>query len=203
LRRSSPATAIGTVVAVDGRTKPEPPSGPLHRALAFARVDGPRPHRQPATARLVVAIVGSLAGSLGADALLVAIGTAVFPATKGYVHFRFSDYGKLTIIGVVVACLAWPVVTWISGAPRWLFLRLAVLVTLVLWLPDLWILSKGQPFDGVLVLMLMHVAIALVTYNLLVRVAPPNRPRPRGADQDGRRSGPADPVRSREVLGRP
>jgi hypothetical protein len=194
------------VVAVDGRTKPEPPSGPLHRALAFARVDGPRPHRQPATARLVVAIVGSLAGSLGADALLVAIGTAVFPATKGYVHFRFSDYGKLTIIGVVVACLAWPVVTWISSAPRWLFLRLAVLVTLALWLPDLWILSKGQPFDGVLVLMLMHVAIALVTYNLLVRVAPARQPGPRGAAPSrgaDREGGPmsADAVLSRERNG--
>jgi hypothetical protein len=148
----------------------------------------------------VVAIVGSLAGSLAADALLVAIGNAVFPATKGYVHFRFADYGKLTILGVVIACLAWPLVTWISSAPRWLFLRLAVLVTLVLWLPDLWILAKGQPFDGVLVLMLMHVAIALVTYNLLVRVAPPPPPRSRGADRDG---GPAlaDAVRSREMNG--
>jgi hypothetical protein len=174
--------------------------GPLHRALAFARVDGPRPHRQPPMARLLVAIVGSLTGSLAADALLVAISKAVFPATRGYVHFRFADYGRLTIVGVVVACLAWPVVTWISSAPRWLFLRLAVLVTLVLWLPDLWILSKGQPIDCVLVLMLMHLAIALVTYNLLVRLAPPSRPQPRGADRDG---GPAfpDTVRSREMHG--
>jgi len=145
----------------------------------------------------------AILGSLAADMVLVAIGTAIFPATRGYGHFQFSDYGKLTVIGVLVACVGWPIVTWISSSPRWIFFRSAILVTLVLWLPDLWILSKGQPFDGVLVLMLMHVAIALVTYNLLVRVAPPNRPRPRGADQDGRRSGPADPVRSREVLGRP
>ena len=54
----------------------------------------------------VVAIVGSLL----ADALLVAMGTLVFPATKGYVHFHFADYAKLTIVGVIVACAAWPIV---------------------------------------------------------------------------------------------
>jgi hypothetical protein len=45
------------------------------------------------------------------------------------------------------------------------------LVTLVLWVPDLLILHKGQP-HAVAVLMLMHLAIALITYNLLVHVAP-------------------------------
>jgi hypothetical protein len=209
MRRRDTQIILATVVAgngdryrgsVDGRSQRQAPAGLLHRALAFAKVDGPRPHRQPATARLVVAIVGALTGSFAADALLVAIANLVFPSTKGYVHFRFADYGKLTAVGVLVACLAWPIVTWISSAPRWLFFRLAVLVTLVLWLPDLWILSKGQPFDGVLGLMLMHVAIALITYNLLVRVAPPRQPRSRGADRDGAPAL-ADTVRSREMNG--
>ena len=66
---------------------------------------------------------------------------------------------------MVIACLAWPVVTRISSAPRWLFFRLAVLVTLVLWLPDLYLLDLGQPGRAVAVLMVMHLAIALVTYN--------------------------------------
>src|ERR1019366_10537470 len=100
-------------------------------------------------------------GSLAADAILVAIGTAVFPATKGYSHFQFADYSKLTIIGVVIACAAWPIVTRISSAPRWLFFRLAILVTLVLWLPDLYILYKGESADAVAVLMVMHLAIAV------------------------------------------
>ncbi len=121
---------------------------------------------------MVLATVLSIAGSLGADALLVTIGQAIFPATKGYGHFQFSDYGKLTVIGVIIASVAWPIVTRVSSAPRWLFLRLAVLVTLALWLPDLYILYKGQPPRAVAVLMVMHLAIALVTYNLLVRVAP-------------------------------
>jgi hypothetical protein len=99
------------------------------------------------------------------------IGTAMFPSTHGYIHFRASDYGKLTVIGVVIACLGWPIVTQISSAPRWLYLRLAILVTLVLWLPDLFILIKGQPPKAVAILMLMHVAIAVITYNCMVHLA--------------------------------
>ena len=120
---------------------------------------------------MLLALAVSIAGSLAADAILVVIGTTLFPSTKGYVHFQFSDYAKLTVIGVVIACLAWPVVTRISSAPRWLFFRLAVLVTLVLWLPDLYLLDLGQPGSAVAVLMVMHLAIALVTYNSLVHIA--------------------------------
>jgi hypothetical protein len=57
---------------------------------------------------VVLATVVSLAGSIAVDAALVAIGDAVFPSIKGYVHFRFSDSPKLTVIGVIIACVAWP-----------------------------------------------------------------------------------------------
>ena len=144
----------------------------LNRLASLARVDFAPQHRQPSAGRVLLATVASVAGSLAADAILVAAGKAVFPSTKGFVHFQFSDYAKLTVIGVVVACVAWPIVTRISSAPRWLFFRLAVLVTLVLLLPDLYILHMGEPVKGVAVLMVMHVTIALVTYNLLVHLAP-------------------------------
>jgi hypothetical protein len=144
----------------------------LSRLMSLARLDlGPR-HGQPSAGRVLLATLASIAGSLAADALLVVIGQAVFPSTRGYAHFQFTDYAKLTLIGVIIACVAWPVVTRVSSDPRWLFLRLAVLVTLVLWLPDLYILHGGAPAKAVAVLMLMHLAIALVTYNLLVRLAP-------------------------------
>ena len=146
-----------------------PPS--LGRALGIARVDLAPAHRQPSTLRVAIATAASVAGSLAVDAILVVIGQAIFPSTRGYVHFQFSDYAKLTVIGVLIACAAWPVVTRISSAPRWLFLRLAIAVTLVLWLPDLWILHLGQPVQAVVVLMLMHLAIAVVTYNCLVHIA--------------------------------
>jgi hypothetical protein len=135
------------------------------------RIDFAPRHRQPTIVRFVVATAVALGGSLAADAVLVAIGTTVFPTTKHYVHFHFSDYGKLTVVGVVVACAAWPLVTRISSTPRWVFLRMAVLVTLFLWLPDLYILHQGQSGKAVSVLMVMHLAIALVTYNSLTRVA--------------------------------
>ncbi len=142
------------------------------RWLRIFRVDpGARP-TPPSPLRWVVALILANVGSLISDAILVAFGKWIFPSTQNFPHFQFSDYAKLTIVGVTIACIAWPVVTWISSQPRWLFLRLAVLVTLVLWLPDLWILHQGEPIRGVGILMLMHLAIALITYPTLVRVAP-------------------------------
>lgn len=144
----------------------------VERLLGALKVDFAPRHRQPSAARVVLATIVALIGSLAADALLVALGEAVFPSTKGYTHFQFSDYSKLTIVGVVIACVAWPIVTRISSAPRWLFFRLAIAVTFVLFLPDFYILKQGQPAKAVVVLLCIHVAIAFVTYNALVHLAP-------------------------------
>jgi hypothetical protein len=54
---------------------------------------------------------------------------------------------------------------------------LAIAVTVVLLLPDLYIWHQGQPLRAVAFLMLMHLAIAVITYNALVRLAPTRRPR--------------------------
>jgi Family of unknown function (DUF6069) len=143
--------------------------------MTWLRLDFSRTARLPVPGRLLVATIVSIAGSLLADAALVAIGTRVFPSTKGYGHFQFHDYAKLTVIGVVIACVAWPVVVRLSSAPRWLFFRAAIAVTIVLLLPDLYILHQGQPARAVAVLMVMHLAIGLITYNALVRVAPARR----------------------------
>jgi hypothetical protein len=140
--------------------------------LDWARLDFSPRHRPPLLRRVILATLASVIGSLVADAVLVVVGEAVFPATTGYAHFQFADYGMLTVIGVVIAGVAWRIVTRVSSAPRWLFFRLAILVTVVLWLPDLYILHQGQPADAVGVLMVMHLAIAVVTYTLLVNGAP-------------------------------
>jgi hypothetical protein len=144
----------------------------IKQLAELARVDFSPRHRQPLPGRVLLATVAAIVGSLLVDALLVVIGEAIFPSTKGYGHFRLADYTKLTVIGVIIACVAWPIVTRVTSAPRWLFFRLAILVTLVLWLPDLYLLVRGQPGEAVVVLMVMHLAIALVTYNLLVHLAP-------------------------------
>lgn len=166
------------------------------RVVSWARLDLSPGTRPPRPGAVVVATVVSLAGSLAADAVLVAIGTAVFPSTKGYVHFAFGDYGKLTVIGVLIACAGWPVVARVTSAPRRLFLRLAVAVTAVLYLPDVWLLLRTQPPRAVAVLMTMHLAIAVVTYNALVRIAPVRAPRrhPRGAGTQPGSSAPGRPA---------
>jgi hypothetical protein len=156
----------------------------LRRATSLIHLDFAPQHGQPSAWRLLLATVASIAGSLAADAILVAIGTAIFPSTKGYVHFQFSDYGKLTVIGVLIASAAWPITTRITSAPRWMFFRMAILVTLLLWLPDVYILHLGAPPKAVAVLMVMHLAIAVVTYTLLTRIAPV---RPAGRETIGGR----------------
>ncbi len=159
-------------------------SSVLERILDLIKVDFSPTHRYPSKVRVLLGTLVSLGGSLAVDVALVALGTSLFPSTQGYSHFQFSDYAKLTIIGVFIACLSWPIVTRVTSAPRWLFFRLAIAVTLVLLLPDVYILKQGQPAKAVAVLMCMHVAIGLVTYNALVRVAPV-RPRHGSASTPG------------------
>ncbi len=134
------------------------------------------PRRLPTPARVLMASVLALAGSLVVDVLLVTIGRSAFPATRNYGHFHFSDYGSLTTLGVVLACAAWMAVTRMSADPRRVFFRVAVVVTFVLWLPDIWLLIRHQPVSAVVILMSMHLGIALVTYYALVVVAPAGEP---------------------------
>ena len=148
------------------------PTPVLDRAMTLARVDLAPPHRAPRPVAVAAGTGLSIGLCLLADALLVMVGTLVFPSTHGYDHFRFADYAKLTVIGVIIAGLAWPVVVRLTSDPRWVFARLAVLVTAVLLLPDLYIWLTGQPGRAVMVLAAMHLAIALITYNVMVRVAP-------------------------------
>jgi hypothetical protein len=149
--------------------------------LRFFHIDF-EPQSPPTPLRLAVATIVSLGGSLLADWLLVKLGTHVFPSTRGFVHFQFSDYAKLTIIGVVIACAGWPLVTRLTSQPRRLFLQAAIVITIVLLAPDAYIWHNGAPGKAVFVLVWMHVAIAIVTYNALVRLAPVGRSqRPRHA----------------------
>jgi hypothetical protein len=144
----------------------------LDRLLALARIDLPRGTAQPSAWRFVLALLVAIAGSLAACWVLATVAVLLVPSLAGYDHFRFADYAKLTVIGVVIACLAWPVVAWFSSQGRRLLLILAVLVTVASLAPDVWILLRGQPFLGVLTLAVMHVALLAVTYPALVLIAP-------------------------------
>ena len=172
---------------------PPRPNTPAFRSPALTRaaraldLDFPRGSRQPSLVRFIVASVVAVVGSVLACAALAAAAIAAMPDLAGYEHFQFMEYTKLTVIGVVLACLAWPATTWLSSRAWKPFLWLALAVTVVGLAPDAWILFKGQPAAGVGVLVLMHVALALVTYPALVLIAPQPRPRDRASGPAARR----------------
>jgi hypothetical protein len=145
--------------------------GPLN----LVRLDFSPQHRQPTAARVALATVVAIVASLLADALIVVIAERLFPSTKGYVHFQFGDYAKLTIIGVVIASLGWPAACYVSTRARRLYLALAVLVSIAALAPDAWILHQGQSAQAVLVLVWMHLALAVITYLSMVLIAPQRR----------------------------
>ncbi len=130
----------------------------------------------PKRGALMLATAAAVTGSLLADAGIVAVAGRLFPSIAQYPHFQFLDYARLTVVGVLIACAGWGIIPHFATDPRWLFSRIAVLTTLVLFLPDVYILMFGAPFLAVLVLMAMHIAIAYVTYYALVVLAPPVRP---------------------------
>ena len=128
----------------------------LQPVLRAFRIDF-KPLTPPSPIRLLFATIVAMAGSLLADWLLA----------------------RLTIIGVAIACAGWPLVTTLTSQPRRLFLQAAVAITIVLLAPDAYIWHNGASGKAVFVLIWMHVAIAIVTYNSLVHLAPVGRTRRR------------------------
>jgi hypothetical protein len=149
-----------------------PPAGGIDRVMRWVRFD-PRPaHRQPSSARLVVATVAAIVLSLLADWLIARFAIALWRSTAHYPHFHVADYARLTVAGIIGAAIGWPIVTRWCAAPRWLYLRLAVLVTAVLLLPDVYLYLRGSRGNAVAALVCMHLAIAVISYNAIVRIAP-------------------------------
>jgi hypothetical protein len=56
---------------------------PIDRILRLFHVDFAPAHRQPVMISVLAATAISIGGSLAADALLVTIGQAAFPSTRG------------------------------------------------------------------------------------------------------------------------
>lgn len=130
--------------------------------------------RGPSPSGLRVATVTVLAAfvSVVVNFALVHLATSFDPAIAHYSHFRFSDYGTLTILGVIGAGVAWFAATRYLPNPRSTFFRVAVVAMVVLWLPDVWLYLKHEPARAVTYLVVMHLGVALVTYNALVFAAP-------------------------------
>jgi hypothetical protein len=124
----------------------------------------------PRASRVVLAGIVSIVGSLVVDAVLVAIGKALFsPGDFG--PFHFGSYAPLTVLGIVAAVVGWANLVRMCSEPRWVVTRAAILVTVVLLIPDFAILPNN-PAGAVATLMVMHIAIAVITYASLLLVAP-------------------------------
>jgi hypothetical protein len=146
--------------------------GGLGRVMRWLQFE-PRPaHRQPSIARLALATIVAIALSLFADWLIAKLAVGLRPKLAHYPHFRLVDYARLTVVGIIGAAVSWPIVTRWCAAPRWVYLRLAVLVTGVLLLPDVYIYMRRSNGEAVFALVCMHLAVAVISYNAIVRIAP-------------------------------
>lgn len=144
----------------------------LDDAMRLTRLDFRPSPRQPSIPLTALGMAIGVLLSLAVNMLIVHIAVGLFPALAEYQHFRLADYGRLTVIGALIACAGWPVLTRVSSAPVRVYVAIAVLGTLVLWLPDLYILLVLQePARAVATLMVMHVAVPLVSCASMVAIA--------------------------------
>jgi hypothetical protein len=145
-------------------------------AQRAARLTGTRPAVQtvpPTHRRVVAAGLVAAAVSLAAGLMLATIGRAAFTVPASFGKFAFGTYALLTVLGVAGAAATWAAVARLSSRPKWLLTRLAALVTALFLIPDFLLLgTPGNPAGPVAVLMLMHLAIAVITYTALIKVAP-------------------------------
>ena len=145
-------------------------------AQRASRLTGTRPAVRtvpPTHRRVVAAGLAAAAVSLAADLILATIGQAAFTVPASFGKFAFATYALLTVLGVAGAATTWAAVTRLSSRPKWLLTRLAALVTALFLIPDFLLLGTwGNPAGPVAILMLMHLAIAVITYTALTELAP-------------------------------
>jgi Family of unknown function (DUF6069) len=143
----------------------------MARLQSITRLDGRPLTHMPRTRRILAAGLISMAASLAADVLLVAVGTAAFHPPASFGPFVFLTYAKLTAAGIIGATAFWAGLVRVTSQPRLVLLRAAVAVTLLLLIPDV-LLLPNESTGGVMTLMVMHVAIAIITTVTFLKVAP-------------------------------
>ncbi len=136
-------------------------------AQRSSRLTGTRPPIQtvpPTYRRVAAAGLAAAAVSLVADLMLATIGRAAFTVPASFGKFAFGTYALLTVLGVAGAAATWAAVARLSSRPEWLLTRLAALVTALFLIPDFLLLgTRGNPAGPVAILMIMHLAIAVIT----------------------------------------
>ena len=140
--------------------------------MRLTRVDLRPSVAQPSLVRTGLGIVIGVLPSLAVNWLIVRTAITLFPDLATFPHYQLSDYGRLTVLGSLIACVGWPVLTRLSSSPAWIYGWVALLGTVVLWLPDLYIWAVlHEPGKAVLVLAVMHMAVVLVSCVSMVLIA--------------------------------
>lgn len=151
---------------------PIPNWPPLQWAVRLTRLNLRPAVVQPSFARTGLGILVGVLLSLLVNWLIVRAAIAVLPDLGAFPHFQPSDYGRLTVLGSLIACVGWPILTRLSSSPGWIYGWIAALGTLVLWLPDVYIWAVlHEPGPAVLVLAAMHVSVVLVSCVCMVLIA--------------------------------
>ena len=121
----------------------------------------------------------ALIGSLIANAI---VDTVFFPMTgvpESVMTFNIAGpVGAFTTIGVIGATIVYAVVRKLSSDPNKVFIRIAAVVLIVSFLPDLFVHNLGPMFaaittSGAVLLMAMHILCAAVTVTVLTKLTRP------------------------------
>ena len=141
-------------------------------AARLTRLDFRPSAPQPSIPLTALGMAVGVLLSVAVNMLIVHAAIRLSPGLAGYEHFRFFDYARLTVIGALIACAGWPVLTRVSSAPARVYVAIAALGTLVLWLPDIYILFVlREPARAVATLMVMHVTVPFVSCAGMVAIA--------------------------------
>ena len=135
------------------------------------KLDGRPLANLPSPLKVALAGICASVGSILADRALVALGKALFTISPAFGPFHFQSYAPLTVLGVAAATVGWGVLVRLTSRPRWLLARAAAFATVLLLVPDVLIFANNPPL-GVVTLMAMHIAIAVITFWSLLLIAP-------------------------------
>jgi hypothetical protein len=119
----------------------------------------------------LVAVVLAVVGNV----IVGTLAQALFEIPPQFAPFELPRYVLFTVIGVIGATVVFAVLARMSQRPIPIFQRVAVVVLLLSFIPDLAMLFTdavpGATVPGVVTLMVMHVVAAVVAIIVLPRMA--------------------------------
>ena len=122
--------------------------------------------------RLLAAVALSVVVITASNAGLSVIGTAIFSAPDDFCAFLPQNSVPMTLEAVLLATVAWVLLSLRSARPTWWFYHGMRVFVLVSWLLSLLALATWRSVLGVVTLDIMLVIGATVIYLTMTRIAP-------------------------------